>query len=262
MLYTKDGFPEVNEIVKCTVKTISSDNVVFVSVDEYEKEGILTIQEIAPGRIRNLRDHVMEGKVIICKVIRVDLKQKRIDVSLRRVNVQARKEKLEEIKKEEFSEKFYIDAGKILNMSKDDLFEKTYEVIFDKYDSVFEALYDVMLNNEKVEMFKNLNKEQQQKFLEIINDRIKPEKITIKREFFISSDDMDGLKKIKDSISKALDFIKHKDSFVTYLAASHYLICITEDDMKSAIKVYKSFSNELEKLSKQNKLKLEFKNKD
>ena len=100
MLYTKDGFPEINEIVKCSVTKIYG-NTTFVQVDEYEKEGVLTISEIAPGRIRNLRDHVTENKTIVCKVLRVDEKGKRIDVSLRRVPVPVMREKLEQIKKED-----------------------------------------------------------------------------------------------------------------------------------------------------------------
>ena len=76
MLYTKDGYPEVNEIVVCTVRKIYG-NSTFVYLTEYEKEGVLTISEIAAGRIRNLRDHVVEDKTIICKILRVDKKQKR-----------------------------------------------------------------------------------------------------------------------------------------------------------------------------------------
>ena len=90
MLYTKDGYPEVNEIVYCTVRKISGGNTVFVYLDEYEKEGVLTISEIAPGRIRNLRDHVSEGRVIICKVLRVDPRQNRIDVSSHLLEVPSR----------------------------------------------------------------------------------------------------------------------------------------------------------------------------
>ena len=100
MLYTKDGYPQINEIVLCTVKKIYG-NTVFVDLNEYEKEGVLTISEIAPGRIRNLRDHVTEAKQIVCKVLRVDEKHNRIDVSLRRVPIPVMKDKLEEIKKEE-----------------------------------------------------------------------------------------------------------------------------------------------------------------
>ena len=98
MLYTKEGYPDINEIVVCTVIKIYG-NSTFVRLDEYEKEGVLTISEIAPGRIRNLRDHVTENKTIVCKVLRVDERQNRIDVSLRRVPIPVMREKLEEIKK-------------------------------------------------------------------------------------------------------------------------------------------------------------------
>ena len=163
MLYIRDGYPEVNENVLCIVTKIYG-NTVFVSLPEYEKEGVLTISEIAPGRIRNLRDHVVEDKRIVCKVLRVDESQKRIDVSLRRVNLQATKQKTEEIKKEEFSEKMYEDIASKIGTTKDDLFERTYEVIFEECESVFEMLYEIMIDNSKIELFDKLKKEEKEEF--------------------------------------------------------------------------------------------------
>lgn len=260
MLYTKDGFPEVNEIVLCKVKRISGGNTVFLDLLEYEKEGVLTISEIAPGRIRNLRDHVSEGRVIVCKVIRI--RGTHIDVSLRRVSVQAKKDKLDEIKKEEFSERVYIEAAKILGTTKDNLFEKTYEPIFEEYETVFEALYDIMQNNEKIEIFSELAKEEKEKLLKIINDRIKPEEVCIKKEFFMKSFDKNGIKVIKNSISEALKKADYDKIYVTYLAAGHYLTTIYHNDMKSLIKIYKEFQQALEEENKKYKLNLEFKDKD
>jgi len=196
MLYTKDGYPEVNEIVVCTVRKIYG-NSTFVYLTEYEKEGVLTISEIAAGRIRNLRDHVVEDKTIICKILRVDKKQKRIDVSLRRVPLPVMKKKLEEIKSEEYAERMYNDLAKEFDTTKDDLFERTYEPIFEEYENVSEALYDVMLNNEKISMFKKLSKEEQTAFLKIINDRIKPESVIFKKQFRLSSIDKEGCELIK-----------------------------------------------------------------
>ena len=68
MFYKKQGIPEENEIVICTVKKILPHGV-FVSIDEYkDKEGLIHISEISPGRVRNIRDFVEEGKKIVCKI--------------------------------------------------------------------------------------------------------------------------------------------------------------------------------------------------
>lgn len=258
MLYTKDGFPEVNEIVKCTVTKIYG-NTVFLSIDEYEKEGVLTIAEIAPGRIRNLRDHVIEGKTIICKVLRVDQKQNRIDVSLRRVPIPVMKEKLEELKKEEFSEKVYLDIGKELKISKDELFEKTYEPIFENYQTIFEALYDIMLDNAKIEIFTELSSKEKEIFVRNINDKIKPEEVTFKSKFILTSLENNGVELVKDAIKKSLDKVNYDKININYLAAGNYSVRIRNDDMKSADKIFSDFRKNLISEAKDKKLFLEIK---
>jgi translation initiation factor 2 subunit 1 len=250
MLYTKDGFPEVDEIVKCTVKQISGGNTVFVHLDEYDKEGVLTISEIAPGRIRNLRDHVVENKTIVCKVLRVDSVQKRVDVSLRRVNLQQMKEKLDECKKEEYSDRIYQETANKLQIKKEELFEKTYEPIFNKYTTVFEALTDIMNSHEKIEMFKKLSKDQKKIFLDTINEKIKPEEVTLKKNFKLKSFESDGIEKIKIVLDKVLDKLKQKKLVVSYLSAEHYRVTITFNEIKLAAKILQNFQEELEKIGK------------
>ena len=84
MFYKKPGKPEIGELVVCTVRKILPHSV-FVSIDEYQNlEGMNHISEISPGRIRNLRDYVIEGKTIVCKVLNIN-QQGNIDLSLRRV---------------------------------------------------------------------------------------------------------------------------------------------------------------------------------
>src|SRR3989339_1873960 len=97
MLHHKKGYPEEEEIVFCKVTKIFP-NSVFVEILEYGEQGLVHISEIAPGRIRNLRDYVSEGRQIVCKVLRIDRQRGHIDLSLRRVNSTQRGEKLEQIK--------------------------------------------------------------------------------------------------------------------------------------------------------------------
>lgn len=258
MLYTKEGYPEVNEIVLCKVTKIYR-NSTFVSIPEYEKEGVLTISEIAPGRIRNLRDHVVENKEIVCKVLRVDPKFNRIDVSLRRVSLTVKKNKLEEIKKEEYADRIYVDVAKEIGIEKDILFEQTYEPIFEQYSTVFEALYNIMLNNNKIDMFK-IDEKTKKAFLKIINERIKPEEVELKKTFKLKSTAENGIILIKDSIQKSLDILNYKKVKIVYLAAGEFEFTITHDDMKSANNLYNNFIKELENQSKINKLILEINN--
>lgn len=255
MLYIREGFPEPNEIVKCTVKKIYG-NTTFVYLDEYDKEGVLTISEIAPGRIRNLRNYVVENKEIICKVLRVNEKENRVDVSLRRVPVPVMKEKLEEVKKEDLAERIFIDAAKELSTTKDELFEKTYEDIFENYDTAYEALYDIMIDNQKIEMFNNLTQQEKDVFVNVINERIKPEKVTFSRKFDLTSKAPNGIELIKTSIRESVESLDYENVSVVYLAAGKYKFITEHEDMRSADKLFQNFKSTLEKEAKKNSLEL------
>ena len=82
--------------VLCTVDKIIGTTV-FVRI-ENNGEGTIITSEIAPGRIRNLRDYVVPKKKIVCKILRIS--GDRIDLSLRRVTPKERKEVLEEYSEE------------------------------------------------------------------------------------------------------------------------------------------------------------------
>src|SRR3989344_4876424 len=80
---------EIGENILCTVERIEG-TVVFVSLDN-RKEGSIVVSEIAPGRIRNLRDYVVPKKKIVCKILRIS-DRGNVELSLRRVSAKERKE--------------------------------------------------------------------------------------------------------------------------------------------------------------------------
>ena len=87
---------EVGDIILCTVDKIVGTNV-FVKI-EGGGEGTITFSEVAPGRIRNIRNYVVPKKEIVCKILRIS--GDRIDLSLRRVTPKDKKEVLERTKQE------------------------------------------------------------------------------------------------------------------------------------------------------------------
>ena len=89
---------EVGDIVMCTVEKIAG-TMVFVKIDKENKQASITTSEIAPGRIRNIRDYVVPKKKIVCKVLRIS-NNENIDLSLRRVTLKQIKEIKEQGKKE------------------------------------------------------------------------------------------------------------------------------------------------------------------
>src|SRR3972149_8604000 len=93
---------EEGDIVLCTVDRIVGTTV-FVHI-EGNGEGSIVFSEVAPGRIRNIRDYVVPKKKIVCKVLRIS-NSGHIDLSLRRVSQKESKEVREKAKEEQSYEK-------------------------------------------------------------------------------------------------------------------------------------------------------------
>jgi len=132
-------YPEEDELVLCTVKDIKKSQV-FVNIDSYNKEGVLQFSEVAPGRIRNIRDFVVPGRKIVCKILRVFKDTGHIDLSLRRVSAKEREEVMKSYTKER-------DSESLLNAILKEDFVKIRENILKKYKSFYEFLAEFLKNN-------------------------------------------------------------------------------------------------------------------
>ena len=164
---------EIGDVVLCTVEKIVG-TIVFVKIDGTDKEGSIIISEIAPGRIRNLRDYVVPKKKIVCKVLRIS--GDRIDLSLRRVTPKEVKE-VKEIDKQEKS------AKSILNTILGEKAEKIINKIQTE-DSIYEFLQESKENPKKLE--KLVGKVDSEKILTILKNQ-KQKKAAIKLiEIFFS----------------------------------------------------------------------------
>src|SRR3989339_2063976 len=150
MLYLKTCIPEEGDIVLCTITNIHFHSV-FVSLDEYNKAGLVHISEVSPGRIRNLRDYVSEGKKIVCKVLRIDQEKGHIDLSLRRVNEGQKKEKINEIKHEQKAEKTIELAAKKLSITVEKLYDEISSKIIEKYGLIYLCFEDIVKGETSLE---------------------------------------------------------------------------------------------------------------
>ena len=232
---------EIGDIVLCTVEKIVG-TIVFVHI-EGNGEGNIIMSEIAPGRIRNLRDYVVPKKKIVCKVLRIS-NNKNIDLSLRRVTLKEKKEVLEKEKQQ----KGYI------NILKSVLKEKADDVIKEilTQDNLFSFLEETKENPKELE--KLVGKDDTEKILEILKTQ-KSKKVVIKKEFFLTTTEPDGLQKIKEILKKT------KDIDVKYISAGKYSIKTESENAKESDNKLKNFLLEIEKKSKQKNISFSTKEK-
>ena len=254
MLLKKNGFPDEDEIVQCTVTNVQHHSV-FVKLDEFEKSGLIHISEVSPGRIRNIRDFVKEGKVIICKVLRVNKEKGHIDLSLRRVNEGQRRSKVEDIKKEKFAEKIIEGIAKQFKAKPELLYEKIFSTIEKEYDLVypfFEGVSDGSETLEKLDVDEQIVKALE----ESIKEKIKPEIVHIGGRLKLLSYAPNGINRIRDSLLDAQKI--QKDVDIMYEGAGNFRVRVSSSDFKDAEKILKKVVDKVTKTFEKNDDKASF----
>lgn len=258
MYYHKTGFPEEDELVMCTVTNVQY-NSVFVRLDDYGKTGLIHISEVSPGRIRNLRDFVKEGKVIVCKILRVNTQRGHIDVSLRRVNEAQRRGKIEERKAEQKAEKIIETLAKELNEDPKKVYDEVAKSLLPAYEMLNYAFTDVVENNASL-VDTGLAEKYAKPLEAIVIDRIKPKEVAIEGDLTLNSYAIDGLELVKQTL---LVVKKSSESLdIRYLGAGNWRIMITAPEFKEAEKILKTALDAAQKVADQNAVSLRFVRKD
>lgn len=232
---------EEGNLVLCTVDRIVG-TVVFVKIEGEKKEGSIVLSEIAPGRIRNLREYVVPKKKIVCKVLRIS--SERVDLSLRRVSQSEKKQVIEGANQEKSYE----------SILKSILGDKSKQIIdkIKEKESLYSFFEESKLNPKQLE--KIVGEENAKRILQIISKQ-KIKKSLIKKEFCLSSIKSNGLELIKELLGDI------KDVEINYLAAGKFSIKSQAEDLKKEEKKLEIILNNLEKKAKEKGMEFSVKEK-
>jgi translation initiation factor 2 subunit 1 len=253
MVKKKQGLPDESELVLCTVTKIYP-HCVFANIDDFEnKQGMIHISEISPGRIRNINDYVRVGKKVICKVLKIDLERGHIDLSLRRVSEGQKKEKAELIKKDQKAEKIVEFVAQQLKTDK----EKLHEELLSKsteYPSLHDLFEDFIVDESVLTELK-LPKNIYDKLAEVIRQRIKPPEVEIEGEIRLKSFGPEGVDIVKDILVSAakIDSVKIK-----YKGGGSYAITVIYDNYKDAEKIMEKATDLIEQKAKKQDCEFSF----
>ena len=221
---------EEGQIVLCTVDKIVGTTV-FVKI-EGDGEGTITTSEISPGRIRNLRDYVVPGKKIVCKILNIT--GNKIHLSLRRVKQNERKELLDKISKER-------SYKAILKTAIGEDYEKVFNKITEE-SSLVDFFENLINDNKLIEKYTSKpNAEKIIKILETKKDRPKE----IKQVFKLSNKTSSGILIIKDILKES-----STNCNITYLAAGKYQLSSSGNDFKEIKTNINNSLNSIEKLAR------------
>ncbi|MEK6874982.1 MAG: S1 RNA-binding domain-containing protein [Nanoarchaeota archaeon] len=247
MLLKKTGFPQEDELVLCTVTNIQYHSV-FVVLDEYGKSGMIHISEVSPGRIRNIREYVKEGKKVVCKVMRVHEQKGYIDLSLRRVNESQRRAKLSEVKQEQLAESIIEYIAKKRKINVEAFYKQVGEKLISKYGGLFPVFEQVSLADHDLSI-DGLEKTLADELTAIIKARIKSPEVAIHGSLKLMSHEPNGIEIIRESLISN----KQEDITIKYLGAGSFGVTITSKDYKIAEGLLDRFVEGVTSFMKKNK---------
>jgi translation initiation factor 2 subunit 1 len=233
MLYKREGYPEEGELLLCTVTKVQYHSV-FCDLDEFNrKSGMIHISEVSPGRIRNIRDYVKEGKKVVCLVLKINEEKGHIDLSLRRVNENQKRRKMDAIKQEQKAEKIVEMLANDLEQPLEKVYKDISKLIFKEYEQLHLAFNEVVENDLKLESL-GLEKTVAKKLEELVKDKIKPKEVIKTGELSLVCYSEDGLEIVKS----ALEAAEGIDDSVTikYEGGGNYLVRVVAKDYKVAEK--------------------------
>jgi len=252
MLLKKTGFPEEEELVLCTVTGINPHSV-FCTLDEYGgKTGMIHISEIAPGRIRNIKEHVSQGKKVVTKVLQVNKEKGHIDLSLRRVNESQKRNKLNQIKQEQLAEKIVEYVARQQGDSTLTLYNKLSEKLVPTHGTLFVAFEEVSKGELNLDTV--LDKKIATVLTEAITTRIKPPEVKIGGDLKLTSHAPDGVKELKDVLALATETGVN----VRYLGAGAYHLELKAEEYKEAEKKLKEALEKINEAAEEKDMAVEW----
>jgi len=220
------------DLILGTVERIDN-TVVFVKLPN-GSEGTIIPSEIAPGRIKNLRQYVVPNKKIVCKILRTS--GRHIELSLRRVNSKEKKEVMQNLKQEQTCKSAIHSiikekAGKI------------EEKILKDFDSLFDFFVQAKEDEKLIDKY--IPKEFH-KAIKKITEK-KQRQVELNHLVNLKCLENDGIKRIRKI------FPDDKSVKITYLSAGKFKLKLTADNYKEGNKKMQKILNAVELNAKSNK---------
>ncbi|MEM3112929.1 MAG: hypothetical protein QXI33_00700 [Candidatus Pacearchaeota archaeon] len=224
------------DLIICIVKDIVKTTV-FVETESGVK-GSIVFSEVAPGRIRNIREYAVPNKIIVCKIL--EYKDNHLFLSLRRVKEKERKDLLEKYKKEK---SYFSILKKILGHGSVDILDR----IKREY-GLIELIEEARKNPKILERYFEKSKIPEiEKVISEKKERVKE----IRQEFILKCKEPNGIKVIKNILAVYDN--------ITYLGSSKYVIKISSNDLKKADSQINSILETIEKNAKKEKCEFSLK---
>jgi translation initiation factor 2 alpha subunit (eIF-2alpha) len=220
------------DLILCKVKKVTN-TITFVEMPNGH-EGTIISSEIAPGRIKLMRQYVVPNKQIVCKILKID--GDHIHLSLRRVTSKEKKEVMQKYKQEQAIK---VAFKQILGEKEKSIKEK----ILENFKNLPEFIDKIKEDKKLISKYIPKNK---QEAIKKISEK-KRGKEELKQNIKIKCLEEDGIKRLKQIFS-----LDDENISITYISAGNFKLKLKVKDFKQGKKRMHEIIKELEKRAKKN----------
>ncbi|MFC6836223.1 translation initiation factor IF-2 subunit alpha [Halomarina ordinaria] len=233
MKYT--GWPDPGDLVVGKVDEIT-DFGVFVDLDEYEdRRGLVHVSEVASGWIKNIRDHVTPGELVVCKVLDVNESSQQIDLSIKDVNDHQRSDKVQEWKNEQKADKWMTLAfGESMA---DEQYTAVANELLGEFGSLYAGFEQAAIHGEEALEPTGLDDEEVRAVVDTARENVSVPYVNITGYVHLRSSNADGVDDVKAALEAAQGNGEVPDEIelsVTYVGAPEYRIKVRAPSYKVA----------------------------
>lgn len=228
MVKRREEYPVKGEFVIGTVKDVNP-NSVFIHLNEYNKDGMIHISEVAKKWVKDTRNWVSKGDKIVCKVKDIREDKGHIDLSLKDVSDRDRNRRMQAWKRDQRGEKLLNKIAETEEISINDAYQKIGFDLQENFRDMLEP-FEIAIKKGVDELVKrDISKNWAQIIKSIAEENIKIKDKKITKEINITSWESDGLDMLKNTFS---DLKEEFDIDITYISAPKYELSIKTKDLK------------------------------
>jgi translation initiation factor 2 subunit 1 len=229
------GFPEPGELVVGEVGEIE-DFGVFVDLEEYEeKRGLVHVSEVASGWIKNIRDHVNTGQMVVCKVLEVNEDAEQIDLSVKDVNDHQRSDKIQEWKAEQKAEKWMeLAFGDDMD---DALYAEVATALFEEYGTMYAGFEQAAIHGPEALEGVGLDEDVVEDLVSTARENVSVPYVKVTGYVDLRAPGGDGVEDVRAALESAEgngEVPDEVDLEVTYVGAPEYRIRVQAPNYKTA----------------------------
>ncbi|MFH1780182.1 MAG: S1 RNA-binding domain-containing protein [Candidatus Micrarchaeota archaeon] len=227
--------PQLNDLAIGLVKKVMPFGAIISLIEFNNAEAFVHISEVSSGWVKNIREHLKEGQLVVAKVTLVDNTKNQVDVSVKRVSEVEKKRKLADYQSQKRALKILERLAKKTSRTLQEM-QKLVEPLVEEYGdlyTVFEALSHDHQPNAKIP--KKLLTE----LIETAKKEIKIKIIELKAEVKAISYSTNGLNEIKKFLEKL--------PTPHYLGSGKYKVSVSSPEIKQAEKQMQAIEQLIDK---------------